>query len=461
MIKFTFTFALLLCAVLAVSGAVHRIALIRNTQNRDAYVSRALDAMQLREGDTYNDVRRVPLPLPRQRKKSGDNNDNNNQNADSNVISQIPLRGNQVQIGEVYAQFMLGTPPVLFSAQVDSGSSDLAVASTLCGKRCGQVATLYSASSSSSSSMAKCSDYECDRCHKNECKYSIGYADGSGYSAVAFVDRFSFDASSSSSLRAVNQTFGGIVSEVNDGEPFEPAGVDGIMGVGFRQLSEIGAPTPVDELVASGQISNRFAMCLTRDGGTMSLGGVAGMSHAEPLRYTPITEQLYYSVFVDDLRMHNRSLGVGKHQLNADTSIVDSGSTLVYVPTAAFDAFVDVLRAQCAGSHKLHGICDVRAGKSLFDGYCFSYTQAQIAQFPPLEIVFRGGGSATIAPNYYLVDGFCDKLGYLSLGIEGSDEKAVLLGDVFMKNVVSLFDRANMVYGFAPVTTCVDGNQVN
>ena len=68
-------------------------------------------------------------------------------------------------------------------------------------------------------------------------------------------------------------------------------------------------------------------MCLLEDNGVIEIGGkYQGDSR---FTWTEVTDDQWYTVYLDDWRMGNVSLGLPKYDLNWNGVIVDSGTTLL------------------------------------------------------------------------------------------------------------------------------------
>jgi Eukaryotic aspartyl protease len=159
-------------------------------------------------------------------------------------------------------------------------------------------------------------------CNGTQCAYEIRYGDGSGFDADVLQDSMTI-----SGLSPVTQVFGAITSEENGGGggQFEPYPTDGIIGFAYQALSECKAPTAMDNLAASGQVEDIFSMCMTNDGGSLSLGGSGNWYHGD-LQWTPIKKKLWYVVNVEGVSVGGKALGLGHFALNGLTgAIVDSG----------------------------------------------------------------------------------------------------------------------------------------
>jgi len=170
-----------------------------------------------------------------------------------------------------------------------------------------------------------------------------------------------------------------------------------------------------------------------------------GDDFSSGFEYTPITKQLWYVVEMDDLLVGSKSIGVSSSVYNSQGTIVDSGTTLFYLPSTAFNAFQTTMTALCNSGQNLVGVCNVKSGQSLFDGYCFKMTSSQVSAFPVLNVNLKGVSNLPVQPSAYLVT----QQGYYCLGVQDSGSLAfTILGDVFMQDRQVVFDFGNSQLGF-------------
>ena len=236
---------------------------------------------------------------------------------------------------------------------------------------------------------------------------------------------------------------------------FQGGGVEGLLGLGGDALLTQGTTSFLDGIVAAGvKDIESFQMCDAR-GGTMWLGGYdASHTGADP-QYTAMkspTQQLYYMVQLSDMKLGSTSIG-----FTSSTAIADTGTSLFYVPQTAANNIV----AQANKATALwQGTFTSQQGI-----YCAmaksGVTAAQIdSTMPPLTMTFPGtSGSFTMsipATSSYMLDGgsglWCIGITYNSqLGLPSN---FVLMGDVGLRGMVTIFDRTKNQVGFAPSKGC-------
>jgi len=167
---------------------------------------------------------------------------------------------------------------------------------------------------------------------------------------------------------AANTSFGGITFEAPN-PPFEPYSSDGILGIGYSSISAVNAPTLIDSLVANG-MPNCFSMCLGTNGGIFVLGGDNSQYYTGAYTYTPIINETYYVVQMNDFKVGGKSLGLPASDYGQ--TIVDSGTTLLIIPQRAFNLIKSIILNMCS-KVKLAGVCGIPQNETLFFWFLLSH----------------------------------------------------------------------------------------
>eukprot|EP00301_Raphidiophrys_heterophryoidea_P003193 c11451_g1_i5.p1 GENE.c11451_g1_i5~~c11451_g1_i5.p1 ORF type:complete len:247 (+),score=46.54 c11451_g1_i5:26-742(+) len=143
-------------------------------------------------------------------------------------------------------------------------------------------------------------------------------------------------------------------------------------------------------------------------------------------------------------------------------AIVDSGTTLWYVPMAVLTRLTNALKAHCGS------ICSEVS--SMIDGYCYSISDAALSLLPSILIQLSGGGELYVGPDSYLRTGLCSNADHRTFSIAAADQAAddcgsldnpCLYGDVFMLPYTWVFDQEQSRIGFAPRVGCDDSEGVS
>mmetsp|Transcript_16242 Transcript_16242/g.35218 ORF Transcript_16242/g.35218 Transcript_16242/m.35218 type:complete len:666 (+) Transcript_16242:201-2198(+) len=415
-------------------------------------------------------------------------------------IENAALHGSLTELGEYYVTLHIAGQPV--NVQVDTGSSALAVPLSECVDcrrgdrrvhldvpdavaRCDDVAKCRSDTCSMIGSNPRCG--ACARRTRsccavrmpNACGFALEYADGSGArGALVHADI------ELGSLKAQHVYFGGILT---DSPRFERDHVDGILGMAYPRLACNPSCTRpfFDELVAQSQLSRSvFGICTARRGGMLTLGGANKSLYSGNMQCSPLsrTDRGFYDVSITHLHVAHppraalqrgdsdkhgeRAVQVKLDLPQFDAAIIDSGTTLMVVTPAAFEALREYFFKHF--SH-VPGLSDPQ--QSWFSRhYCVRLTDRQLDALPSLVLelpaVPDANGSSRsdrvrleLEPRDYLLQ--VKRPGFRCLGIHAlagleSLGNNVIIGGTILRKYYTLYDRERHMVCFAASTTdCV------
>jgi len=317
------------------------------------------------------------------------------------------------------ATISVGTPPIEYTVDCDTGSSDLFLPGPKCTDNCQGHKIYAPGNSSSSKDLGK--------------TFKLGYGDGSSVSGEQFIDTVRI-----AQMTATDQTLGvaDIYSTGFKPEIFSP---DGLMGMAFKSLSSYGANPVFQSLVEQKRTAESvFAFKLTSIGSELYIGGVNKKLYTGEFTYAPVVEKAYWQVKMDSVSVN------GKKVLENKSAIIDSGTTLILGNVASVkDLFSNVPGAKNASE-------TVGAG----------YWTVPCDQVPTVSLSF-GGKSWSISPKAFNIGqvkpNSPDCIAGIAEGNVGADFWVV--GDVFMSGVYTSFDVGAGRVGFA--TLADDGIPAN
>lgn len=265
---------------------------------------------------------------------------------------------------------------------------------------------------------------------------SVSYGSGS-FSGKEYTDEVSFGGLtvSSQSIGAATQSSGF-------------TGVDGIIGFGPVDLTEDTVsnantvPTFMDNLYNQGSISTEvlgvfFAPESGSDSddanGELTLGGTDSSKYSGSITYFPkLTSgdaSYYWGISIASFTYGSTTLA------SSASGIVDTGTTLIYIPTSAYNKFLSA-----AG-----GKTDSSTGLA-------SFSKKPTSNF---SIKF-GSTTYTLTPSQYLVPtaqysnfGLSSSKYYAWINDGGSSGVNTIIGQKFLENYYSVFDTTNSRIGFA------------
>ncbi|KAJ4721550.1 Aspartic proteinase-like protein 2 [Melia azedarach] len=368
----------------------------------------------------------------------------------------FPIGGNghPSSTGLYFTKLPLGTPPADYYVQVDTGSDLLWVNCVGCSKcptksDIGIELALFDPDKSKTSTVVKCDDDVCKlifdkqypgRCSPSvRCMYSVTYGDGSGTDGYFVRDHVQLtQVTGNLKTTTSNATIIFGCGARQSGDLGSEAALDGILGLGQANSSML------SQLAAAGMVKKEFAHCLDviEGGGIFAIGDVV----SPKVKTTPLVPDMpHYNVYLE-------AIAVGGEALDLPTSlfevgdqrgtIIDSGTTLAYLPRMLYDLVVTKILDQQPGL-KLHTI------EEQFS--CVEFSQNVDDAFPTVSFQFKGSVTLTVYPHEYLFrtrdDLWC--IGWQDGGMESHDgREMILLGDLVLSNKLVIYDVENQTIGW-------------
>jgi len=203
--------------------------------------------------------------------------------------------------------------------------------------------------------------------------------------------------------------------------PFDQCSFDGIMGLGFKDLSMGEGFNMVDDIVSQRSLpSNKFSVYLTDEGGSeISFGGYKRSQAASDVLWAPVTRQSYWQIGIDDVTFNNEKTGLCSNCQVA----VDTGTSLLAGPSEVVEnlgAKLD-LKEDCSNFHKL-----------------------------PLLGFAIGDKVLNLLPDDYIdkASGTCS-LSLMTLDVPPPKGPLFIFGDPFLRRFLTIYDRDGPRVGFA------------
>jgi hypothetical protein len=369
----------------------------------------------------------------------------------------FPVNGtyNPFIAGLYYTKVKLGSPAKEFNVHIDTGSDVSWVNCYEC-KGCPILTRLdielktYNPSESETANLIPCSDQRCELDYMSvcpnqnkQCMYRIVYGDGSktegGYvSDMIHFDTFVGDSSAKNISAPV--IFGCTVSQkgAEKGEEAD-ASVDGLIGLGQLPISII------SQLAEQKLSPKTFSHCLkgNGDGGGIL---VLGQIQVPSMVYSPLVPSLpHYHLHLESISINGKKVAVDPDVYQPSIikgTIIDSGTTLAYIASSAYDPFIKSIKEGIPKS--------VRSFSSKQFDYCFAMTLSVIETFPTVRFNFFGGALMNITPDEYLLrQGPYDVDELWCIGFTKSHDIFSILGDLVLKDKVIVYDIEGQQIGWA------------
>ncbi|XP_012518830.1 PREDICTED: chymosin-like [Propithecus coquereli] len=306
---------------------------------------------------------------------------------------------------EYFGKVSIGTPPQEFTVVFDTGSSDLWVPSIYCTSNACQNHHRFDPSKSRTFQMLS---------------KSLSIRDGLG-SMQGFLG---YDTVTVSTIVDTHQTVGLRTQE--PGFIFTYSEFDGILGLAYPSLASDYFMPVFDTMMNRYLVAHDlFSVYISRNdqGSTLTLGAINPFYYAGSLHWVPVTRQAYWQFTVNSVTIHGVTVACD----NSCQAILDTGTSLLVGPSS------DILNIQ-----KAIGATEGQYG--LFDIDCASLSSMPTVVF---EIHHK---EFPLPPTAYT----SQDQGSCSSGFQGDDHSQQwILGDVFIREYYSVFDRANNRVGLA------------
>jgi hypothetical protein len=361
------------------------------------------------------------------------------------TAARVLVRASQ---GEYLMDLAIGTPPLYYTAIMDTGSDLIWTQCAPCLLCADQPTPYFQPTRSATYRILPCRSERCSQlpypaCFQKLCVYQYYYSDEASTAGIFANETFTFGAANLSKvIRVPDVSFG--CGNINAGEL---ANSSGMVGFGRGPLSLVSQLGP-----------SRFSYCLTSylspTPSRLYFGVFANLnstntSSSAPVQSTPFVvnpalPSLYY------LCLKGISLGTTRlpidplvFSINDDGSggvIIDSGTSITFLQQDAYEA----LHNELASTIPLPVTNDTQTGLDT----CFPWPPPPNVNVTVPDFVFHfDSANMTLPPeNYMLISSLS---GYLCLAMAPSDG-GTIIGNYQQQNLHILYDIADSLLSFVP-----------
>jgi len=209
--------------------------------------------------------------------------------------------------------------------------------------------------------------------------------------------------------------------------------LDGILGLAYQSIAVDGVVTVFDSMINQGLVDSPvFSVFLSSAIGDTSskivLGGVNPTLYNGAFSYISVTSQTYWQIQIFGMNVNGNTIQTGCSTTNPCNGIVDTGTSLLLVPQAVLNILTQMIPVSL-----------------LTSGQSTPCNSINLNSLPNISFSLEGV-SFSIPPSIYI---FNDNQNNCNLGIDVTSFSLWILGDTFIRNFYTLFDRGNNQIGFA------------
>jgi len=209
---------------------------------------------------------------------------------------------------------------------------------------------------------------------------------------------------------------------------------DGLLGLGFKSISQYNISTPFEAMVAQKLVDEPvFAFYLQSDAsaqGELVFGGVDKSHYTGELKKVPLTSETYWEVSLDKM-----SFGSDEVVSSSQHAIIDSGTSLLAGPT-------DAVKSLAA-----------KVGATSVMGKEYVIDCSKVESLPKLSITLGGQEFELEGKDYTIASGKQCLFAFMGIDVPAPRGPLWIMGDVFMKKYYCVFDYGNKQMKIAPVAT--------
>ncbi len=193
-----------------------------------------------------------------------------------------------------------------------------------------------------------------------------------------------------------------------------------------------------------------FSLCFGSDGGYFALGGINHTFHLEDkIKYIDIIPNEFYKINLVSFMIEKDEFSVKEEYY----SIIDSGTTVTYLPKQLFQQVIDRLKQDCNKNDKdkCLGYMHYDSGDLCIDQRFDISLEKFYISFPTIKVKFNSEVEVQWKPENYLVflkeRTYCigiNDWGYIKVKNRRNE---ILLGTTFMHNKDIIFDLEHKKIG--------------
>lgn len=340
--------------------------------------------------------------------------------------------------GEYFVRIGVGSPPSSQYVVIDSGSDIIWVQCQPCKQCYRQSDPVFNPTQSASFLGVSCDSSVCTRlenkgCHSGHCGYEVDYSDGSYTEGTLAFE----------TLIVGGTTIKNVAIGCGHRNKGMFVGAAGLLGLGGGSMSFVGQ--------LGGQTGGAFSYCLVSRGAASNTGSLVFGREAVPvgaawinLIRNPRAPSFYYvgltGLGVGGLRVPLPDLVFGFDESGDGGVVMDTGTAVTRLPTAAYEAFRDSFITQTASLPRAPAV-------SIFDT-CYNLGGFVSVRVPTVSFYFSDGPILTLPARNFLIP--VDEKGTFCFAFAPSPSGLSIIGNIQQEGIQISIDGGNGFVGFGP-----------
>lgn len=311
---------------------------------------------------------------------------------------------------EYWGRIQVGTPPQEFTVIFDTGSGNLIIPGSNCKSQACTSHKQYDSSTSSSSVQVTKGNRPVKEDPDDKKEATVKFGTGRIH-GMFYKDKICLGSSC--------MTANFIATTQETEMPFIQCTFDGIMGLGFSDLSMGPGFNMVDDL--NGVMSqNKFSVYLTDDGGSeINFGGYKRTQAASDVFWVPVNKMSYWQIAIDDVTFDN----VKQKICSGCQVAVDTGTSLLAGPSSVVESLGNKLNVKedCSNFESLPML-----GFAVGD---------RVLNMRPDDYIDKGADGCSVS--------------LMTLDVPPPKGPLFVFGDPFLRRFLTVYDRDGPQVGFA------------
>mmetsp|Transcript_115934 Transcript_115934/g.368688 ORF Transcript_115934/g.368688 Transcript_115934/m.368688 type:complete len:490 (-) Transcript_115934:182-1651(-) len=307
-----------------------------------------------------------------------------------------------------WGQLTLGTPPQPLKVIFDTGSGNLIVPAAGCTESGCAPHRKYNSEASSTASLVTNERGE----SSSDITFGTGEITGDFYKDnLCISEKLCFDVNF-------------IAADSMSTQPFSMVPFDGIMGMGFEDLSMGAGFNIVDDLQNRMHVprgGGQFSFYMT-DGedSEVTFGGYRAERLASDIVWALVTAQSWWQIAIDDITFNNQPKGLCNGQCQV---AVDTGTSMLTGPSEMVDKLQSMVNAKddCSNFHELPTL-----------GFQIG---SMVLNLRPDDYMEKSAAGCFFS--------------LMALDVSGPKGPIFIFGDPFLRRFVTIYDRSKPAVGFA------------